>query len=99
MRKPSISRLTVGPKGSPPRRSGPRATTEDPRESGSGSRQALEALAAKRGISVPQAALAWLLARSPVMLPLPGTSKRAHLEENVAAGAIRFTPEEMRAIG
>ncbi len=73
--------------------------SQNPRESGSGSRQALEALAAKRGISVPQAALAWLLARSPVMLPIPGTSKRAHLEENVAAGAIRFTPEEMRAIG
>ena len=73
--------------------------SQNPRESGSGSRQALEALAAKRGISVPQAALAWLLARSPVMLPIPGTSKRAHLEENVAAGAIRFTPEEIRAIG
>ena len=35
-----------------------------------------------------QAAIAWLLARSPVMLPIPGTSSVAHLEENVAAAAI-----------
>ena len=35
-----------------------------------------------------QAALAWLLARSPAMLPIPGTSSVAHLEENVAAAAI-----------
>jgi aryl-alcohol dehydrogenase-like predicted oxidoreductase len=48
---------------------------------------------------MPQAAIAWLLARSPAMLPIPGTSKVKHLEENVAAGALKIAPEEMRAIG
>lgn len=73
--------------------------SQNPRESDSGSRKALEAIAAKRAISLPQAALAWLLARSPVMLPIPGTSKRVHLEENVASAAVRLTAEEMRQIG
>ncbi|MGH8255886.1 MAG: aldo/keto reductase, partial [Steroidobacteraceae bacterium] len=41
-----------------------------------------------------QIALAWLLRRSPVMLPIPGTSKVAHLEENVAAAGIELTEEE-----
>src|SRR3954451_8334214 len=42
-----------------------------------------------------QIALAWLLAKSPVMLPIPGTSKVAHLEENIDASAIELTPEQM----
>lgn len=42
-----------------------------------------------------QVALAWLLARSPVMLPIPGTSKVAHLEENVAAAALKLTDEQV----
>jgi pyridoxine 4-dehydrogenase len=41
-------------------------------------------------------ALAWLLARSPVMLPIPGTSSIAHLEENVAAAGVRLPPEALR---
>jgi aryl-alcohol dehydrogenase-like predicted oxidoreductase len=41
-----------------------------------------------------QLALAWLLKRSPVMLPIPGTSKVAHLEENVAAAEIELSDEE-----
>jgi aryl-alcohol dehydrogenase-like predicted oxidoreductase len=41
-----------------------------------------------------QVALAWLLARSPVMLPIPGTSSVAHLEENVAAASLRLTEDE-----
>jgi pyridoxine 4-dehydrogenase len=53
-------------------------------------RRLLEASAAQRGWSVPQAALAWLLARSPVMLPIPGTSSEAHLEELIAASALRL---------
>jgi len=40
-------------------------------------------------------ALAWLLARSPVMLPIPGTSSIEHLEENVAAAAIKLDEEEV----
>ena len=41
-----------------------------------------------------QVALAWLLARSPAMLPIPGTSSVEHLEENVAAAALRLTEDE-----
>jgi aryl-alcohol dehydrogenase-like predicted oxidoreductase len=51
------------------------------------------------GVSVFQVALAWLLERSPVMLPIPGTSSLAHLEENVAATKLKLTPEEWKAIG
>ena len=60
---------------------------------------ALSRLASRQGLSQSQAAIAWLLARSPVMLPIPGTSKSGHLEENVAAAAVTLTAEEMRAIG
>jgi len=45
-----------------------------------------------------QVALAWLLHHSPVMLPIPGTSSVAHLEENVAAAALELTPDELRAL-
>src|SRR5436309_4180346 len=50
------------------------------------------------GVSVYQVALAWLLERSPVMLPIPGTSSLAHLEENVAAAKLHLTPEDWKAI-
>ena len=60
-----------------------------------GARQRLDAVARQRGASSLQVALAWLLARSPIMLPIPGTSKVAHLEENVEAARIRLTPEEL----
>jgi aryl-alcohol dehydrogenase-like predicted oxidoreductase len=43
-------------------------------------------------------ALAWLLARSPKMLPIPGTSSVEHLEENVAAAALELSPEELEAL-
>jgi len=46
-----------------------------------------------------QIALAWLLRRSPVMLPIPGTSKVKHLEENIAAAAIELTDAEFASIG
>src|SRR3989441_3225500 len=58
----------------------------------------LNAAAKAHGVSVVQAALAWLLERSPVMLPIPGTSSLAHLEENVAAAKLKLTPEEWKAI-
>jgi aryl-alcohol dehydrogenase-like predicted oxidoreductase len=45
-----------------------------------------------------QIALAWLLARSPVMLPIPGTSKVGHLEENVAAAQVRLDDDEIRTL-
>jgi aryl-alcohol dehydrogenase-like predicted oxidoreductase len=50
------------------------------------------------GATPSQLALAWLLRRSPVMLPIPGTSKVAHLEENMAAGRISLTDEEFAAV-
>ena len=58
----------------------------------------LNAAAKAHGVSVFQVALAWLLERSPVMLPIPGTSSLAHLEENVAAAQLKLTPEEWKAI-
>jgi aryl-alcohol dehydrogenase-like predicted oxidoreductase len=73
--------------------------SQSQRDSHEGSRAALESWAKLHGVSMPQAALAWLLARSPAMLPIPGTSKVAHLEENVAAAALRITPQEMSTIG
>jgi pyridoxine 4-dehydrogenase len=58
----------------------------------------LDAMARKRGVTPGQLALAWVLKRSPVMLPIPGTSKVAHLEENVAAAAIHLSDEEFAAL-
>jgi pyridoxine 4-dehydrogenase len=55
----------------------------------------LGAIAARRGATAAQVALAWLLARSPVMLPIPGTSSVEHLEENVAAASIQLSDEEV----
>lgn len=67
-------------------------------ESGVGSK-ALDALARAHGLSVWQTAIAWLLAKSPAMLPIPGTSSVAHLEENVAAARTKLSPNELAAIG
>jgi pyridoxine 4-dehydrogenase len=58
----------------------------------------LDAMARKRNVTPGQLALAWILKRSPVMLPIPGTSKVAHLEENVAAAAIQLSDEEFAAL-
>ena len=54
--------------------------------------------AARLGAAPAQVALAWVLRRSPVMLPIPGTSKVKHLEENVAAAALTLTDEDFRAL-
>ena len=54
----------------------------------------LERIAKARGTKPIQIALAWLLKRSPVMLPIPGTSSVAHLEENVQAASLQLTEEE-----
>ena len=56
---------------------------------------AVAAIAERRGATPAQIAIAWLLARSPMMLPIPGTASSAHLEENVAAASIRLTPAEL----
>jgi aryl-alcohol dehydrogenase-like predicted oxidoreductase len=59
---------------------------------------ALEKIAKDHGITIYQLGLAWLLHRSPVMLPIPGTSSLAHLEENMAARKIQLTAEEWKTI-
>ncbi len=58
----------------------------------------LDAAAARLCATVAQLALAWLLQRSPVILPIPGTSSVAHLEENTAAAALRLNAGEFAAI-
>ena len=63
-----------------------------------GSGSPLAQAARRHGATPGQIALAWLLRRSPVVLPIPGTSKVAHLEENVSAAAIKLTDEEYAAI-
>jgi pyridoxine 4-dehydrogenase len=58
----------------------------------------LQRIADDHHASPSQLALAWLLKRSPVMLPIPGTSKVAHLEENVAAAEIELSDEEFETL-
>ena len=60
--------------------------------------QALSVLAARHGATVSQLSLAWLLQRSAVLLPIPGTSKVAHLEENIAAAQFKLSAEEWAEI-
>jgi aryl-alcohol dehydrogenase-like predicted oxidoreductase len=52
-------------------------------------------VAKRAGATPAQVALAWLLARSPVILPIPGTASIAHLEENVAAAALKLSREDL----
>jgi len=63
-----------------------------------GGRPALAAIARRHQATPSQIALAWLLRRASVMLPIPGTSRRQHLEENVGAAAIRLTEEEYASL-
>jgi pyridoxine 4-dehydrogenase len=58
----------------------------------------LDDLARRHGAAPGQLAIAWLLARSPVMLPIPGTGSVEHLEENVAAASIELAPEEVERL-
>jgi pyridoxine 4-dehydrogenase len=59
------------------------------------SAQTLASIAARNKATAAQISLAWLLQRSPVLLPIPGTSKVAHLEENVAAAGISLSADEV----
>jgi aryl-alcohol dehydrogenase-like predicted oxidoreductase len=54
--------------------------------------------AGRHGVSARQVALAWLLARSPQILPIPGSGSPEHVEQNVAAASIELDPAEIRAI-
>lgn len=58
----------------------------------------VQAIVAKHNASPSQIALAWLLKRSPVMLPIPGTGKVKHLEDNVAAAAIKLSDEDFATL-
>jgi pyridoxine 4-dehydrogenase len=58
----------------------------------------LEAEAKRHNVSAVQLALAWLLQKSPVMLPIPGTSSLAHLEQNMAAAKLQLTTDEWKRI-
>jgi pyridoxine 4-dehydrogenase len=58
----------------------------------------LEALALELGVTVPQISLAWLLRRSPVMLPIPGTSSLQHLEENCAASNVSLSDSQYQEL-
>jgi aryl-alcohol dehydrogenase-like predicted oxidoreductase len=58
----------------------------------------LDAVAQAHDATPSQIALAWLLARSPIVLPIPGTSKVAHLEENIAAAQVHLDEDEIRTL-
>jgi pyridoxine 4-dehydrogenase len=65
-----------------------------PLGAGKVAQQTLQRIAAARGAKPMQIALAWLLHRSPLMLPIPGTSSVEHLQENMLGGSLRLTEEE-----
>jgi pyridoxine 4-dehydrogenase len=62
------------------------------------SAQVLGRIATGHQATTAQLMLAWLLQRSPVILPIPGTSSIAHLEENVAAAGLQLSAEEWRDV-
>lgn len=62
------------------------------------SNRAVQEIARKHHASPHQIVLAWLLARSPAILPIPGTGTVSHLEDNVAAAAIELTPTEVESL-
>jgi aryl-alcohol dehydrogenase-like predicted oxidoreductase len=59
---------------------------------------AVKALAARKGATAGQIALAWLLEKGPDIVPIPGTKRRKYLEENVGAAAVRLTRDDMAAL-
>jgi aryl-alcohol dehydrogenase-like predicted oxidoreductase len=69
-----------------------------PLDAGDIGQDVLDEIARDHGATPMQVALAWLLQRSEAMLPIPGTSSIEHLEENVAATALRLTDEELERL-
>lgn len=63
-----------------------------------GDGEVVQRIATQHGRTASQVALAWLLARSPVMLPIPGTGSVEHLEQNCAAATLRLDPEDIRTL-
>jgi aryl-alcohol dehydrogenase-like predicted oxidoreductase len=82
-----------------PLASGSTARLEGGGDRGSEQGGALEKVAAAHGVSVMQVAIAWLLAQSPAVLPIPGTGRVAHLEEDIAAARLQLSPAELAALG
>ena len=76
----------------------PRFTTEA-RKANQPIVDVLRTIAAKKRVTPAQLALAWLLAQKPWMVPIPGTTKHARLEENIGAAAIKLTPDDSLEIG
>ena len=60
--------------------------------------QQVQALAAEKGVTAGQLALAWVLAQGDYLIPIPGTKQRKYLEENVAALQVRLNADELRAL-
>jgi pyridoxine 4-dehydrogenase len=58
----------------------------------------VRSISKKRKVTPAQVLLAWLLAKSPVMLPIPGTASIAHLEENAAAAMLQLSAEDIAAL-
>ena len=58
----------------------------------------LSGIAASKGVSTAQLALAWVLSRGEDIVPIPGTKRRKYLEDNAHAATIEFGPDELRAI-
>ncbi|MGH9537221.1 MAG: aldo/keto reductase [Terriglobales bacterium] len=69
-----------------------------PLGAGKAAQEAVQRIADAHRAQPMQVALAWLLQRSPLMLPIPGTSSIEHLEENMRAGSLRLTAEEFREL-
>jgi aryl-alcohol dehydrogenase-like predicted oxidoreductase len=63
-----------------------------------GDDEALAAVATEHGATPTQVALAWLLNRAPLMLPIPSTSSIAHLEENMAAANLQLSPQQVQRL-
>ncbi|WP_137155312.1 aldo/keto reductase [Rhizobium sp. FKL33] len=61
--------------------------------------EALETMAAEKGVTAGQLALAWVLAQGDFIVPIPGTTKIANLESNIAAAAITLTPQDLATLG
>jgi aryl-alcohol dehydrogenase-like predicted oxidoreductase len=59
----------------------------------------LSALAARKGVTSAQIALAWLLAQKPWIVPIPGTTKSRRLMENIGAASVALSPDDLRHIG
>jgi aryl-alcohol dehydrogenase-like predicted oxidoreductase len=61
-------------------------------------RRVLDPIASRHGATIPQVALAWLLARSPAIMPIPATTSIQHLQENLDAHNLELTPEDIQSI-